>query len=63
MVPHDYNPLHADECELSNCTYFHLDVLLENLGKTELTYKLEKVGVEFVVAFGKLGDHVTLQSF
>ncbi|MEL7691910.1 hypothetical protein [Citromicrobium bathyomarinum] len=63
VVPHRYNPLHASECELSNCTYFHLDVLLENLGKAGLTFKLKKAGDEFSDAFGKLGDHVTLQSF
>lgn len=63
VMPHGYSPLHADECELSNCTYFHLDVLLENLGKAQLTYKLGKAVEEFSDTFGKLDDHVSLQSF
>jgi hypothetical protein len=63
VVPHRYSALHEAECELSNCTYFHLDVLLENLGKTDLTYKIEGSATEFNETFGNLSDHFQLQGF
>lgn len=63
VVPHRHNALHAAECELSNCTYFHLEVLLENLGKADISYRLEPVARAFDEAFGNLEEHVELQGF
>ena len=63
VVPHAHNLLHEAECELSNCTYFPLNVLLENLGRADVSYKLEAVATAFDDAFGNLQEHVQLQRF
>ena len=63
VVPHPHNLLHAEECELSNCTYFPLNVMLENLGRAVLSDKLEAVADAFDETFGNLQEHVRLQGF
>lgn len=63
VVPHRYSALHEDECRTANCVYFHLDILLQNLGKADLSYKLLENTVPFDEAFAALQDHVALQAF
>ena len=62
VVPHRHSALHEAECETSNCTYFYLDVLLEHLGKADLSFKLHEPVGDFDEAFGDLGEHVKLQA-
>jgi hypothetical protein len=62
IVPHPYNVRHEEECENSNCIYFPLNVLLENLGKADLSFKIEEACAAFGQAVGDLTDHLQLQA-
>ncbi|MEP3422934.1 MAG: hypothetical protein ABJN35_14440 [Erythrobacter sp.] len=63
VVPHEFSPLLEDECRTANCVYFHLETLLQNLGKTDLSFKLLEHTAPFEEHYAKLEDHVELQAF